>query len=293
MRVLLGIDPLMEPQGLADWVRCFGFGNAVEEWMSVVPSQTRAVWSLEPLFGAEAAARAEERLATHQEHRLQEAVAAQESAPKTRVRIGHPTTELLNRADETHTELIAIQASNKSALSALLLGSVARGVVEAATQSVLLTRGAAPTTPLRLLVATDHSDYAEKALAQLAGWAPKGIGQLTLLHVLPPAPLADIDKLAQEIANVAYDRPVRTPAEATAKAAQLLGAALSLSPDAVASKTATGAVAAALETALEETGADLLVLGAKGQTHLKRLALGSVSFHAAMASAKSVLILRV
>lgn len=292
MRVLLGVDQAERVEELAGWIEQFQFGELVQEWMSVVPSQVKTVWSLEPLFAAEAAARSADKLAGQREHQLQEAASSRGEAVRVRVRIGHPVTELLNRADETQADLITTLASDKTTLTAFFLGSVARGVVEGASQSVLLTRGSAPARPLKLLVASDHSEYAEKALATLIGWAPKGIGQLTLLHVRPPAFKADMEQLAQEIAREAYGRAIRKPEEVTAAAAQALGAALNLPAASVTSRTASGSVSAAIEAALEETGADLLVLGARGHSLLERLTLGSVSFRAVISCPKSVLVLR-
>lgn len=289
MQVLIGVDQSESAVEVAEWVEALGLSAVATEWMHVVPAQTGTVWALDPLLAASSSERLQERAASAMEQALRE-----KSGPTpVRVRIGHPLTELLNRADETKTELIAVRSSNKGPLSAFLLGSIARGLVEGAHQSVLLTHGSAPQGKLRVVVATDHSEYLESALAQLAAWHPTGIGHLTLLHVLPPAYKAQLDQLAQEVAHEAYGRPIRTPEEVTQAAASALGTALGLPETAVHSRVEQGAVPAAIERVLDETDADLLILGAKGHSFLERLTLGSVSFRTVTTCPKSVLVLRV
>jgi nucleotide-binding universal stress UspA family protein len=288
MRVLVSVDQVEGAREVSGWVEKLGFKEKTEEWVHIVPSQKGTVWALDPFLAVGESERLQEQAAQKMEQLLKE----QSGSASVRVRIGNPATELLNRADETRTDILAARGSNKSGLQAFLLGSVARALVEGASQSVLLTRGPAPQAPLRVVVATDHSEYMEKALALLVGWAPQGIGQLTLLHVLPPALKADMNQLAQEIAHETYGRPIRTPEEVTMAAAKALGASLGIAADAVNSRVAQGSVSEAIEAVLEETGADLLVLGAKGHTLLERLALGSVSFRAVTTCPKSLLVLR-
>ena len=289
MHVLIGVDRLEGATEVSEWVESLGFEERTEEWMHVVPIQAGAVWALDPFLAAGESARLQEVVASKMEHALKE----KSGAAPVRVRIGNPIAELLNRADGPHTDLIAVRASNKNPLSAFLLGSVARALVEGASQSVLLTRGSAPQGPLRVVIATDHSEYMDKALEKLVSWAPQGIGRLTLLHVLPPAYKASMDQLAQEVAHEAYGRPITTPEEVTEAAARALGAKLGLPAEAIHSQVVSGSVLEAIEATLDASDADLLILGAKGHSFLERLTLGSTSFRAVTTCPKSVLVLRV
>lgn len=292
MHVLVGVDESESVGEISGWVESLRFANLTQEWMHVVPSQASTVWSLDPIVGANRTDQLEERLAGRMQRSLTERAEPHGETVKVRVRIGNQARELLNRADETRAELIAVRGSNKGGIAAFFIGSVARALVEGAEQSVLLTRGPVPQEPLKVLVATDHSEYMEKALARLSRWAPQGIGRLTLLHVLPPAYRAATDHLAQEIAHEVYGRPIQEVEEVTAKAATVLGQSLGLTDEAIDSRIARGSISEAIDTALAETGADLLILGAKGQTLLERLTLGSVSFRAVTTCHKSVLVLR-
>ena len=288
MHVLIGVDQLEGATEVSEWVESLGFEGRTEEWMHIVPLQMGSVWALDPFLAAGESARLQELAASKMEHALKD----KSGAAPVRVRIGNPSAELLNRADGPHTDLIAVRGSNKNSLSTFLLGSVARALVEGASQSVLLTRGSAPQGSLRVVVATDHSEYMDKALEKLVSWAPQGIGWLTLLHVLPPAYKAETDKLAQEMAHEAYGRPITTPEEVTETAAKALGEKLGLPAEAIHSVVAHGPVSQAIETTLDASDADLLILGAKGHSFLERLTLGSTSFRAVTTCRKSVLVLR-
>ncbi len=288
MRVLIGVDQAEGASEVAGWVRRFRVKDLAEEWMHVVPQQSGVTWALDPFLAADQTERLQEKTARQMERDLKE----RSGSASVRVKIGNPVRELLNRADETHTDLLAVRGSDKNSLAAFFLGSVARALVEGASQSVLLTRGAAPQRPLRVVVATDHSEYMDKALEKLTAGAPQGIGHLTVLHVLPAPYKADMDQLAQEIAHEAYGRPVRTPEEVTGAAAKALGEKLGLPAEAIHSVVAHGSISDAIETTLSVADADLLILGAKGHTLFERLTLGSVSFRAVTTCPKSVLVLR-
>lgn len=289
MRVLIGVDQLEGAEEVSGWVHSLRVSSLTEEWVHIVPQDSGVTWALDPFLAADQTERLQERTAHHMERDLKE----RSGSATVRVKIGTPTTEILNRADETSTDLLAVRGSNKNTLSAFFLGSVARALVEGASQSVLLTQGSAPQGPLRVVVAMDHSEYVEKALEKLVSWAPQGIGHLTVLYVLPAPYKADMDQLAQEIAHEAYGRPVRTPEEVTEAAAKALGVKLGLPMEAIHSVVAHGSVAQAIETTLDASDADLLILGAKGHSFLERLTLGSTSFHAVTTCPKSVLVLRV
>jgi nucleotide-binding universal stress UspA family protein len=288
MRVLIGVEQSEGAQEVSEWAHAFGFPSLVEEWMHVVPSQGAGVWALDPFLAANQSERLQEQAAS----KIEQALLEKSQGVSVRVRIGNPARELLHRADTTPTELVAVRGSNKNLLSEFLLGSVARALVEGASQSVLLTRGSAPQGKLRVVVATDHSEYMERALEKLVAWAPQGVGRLTLLHVLPAPYKAEMDQFAQEIAHEAYGRPIRTPEEVSDAAAKALGAKLGLPAEAIHSVVAHGSVSQAIETTLDASDADLLILGAKGHSFLERLTLGSVSFRAVTTCRKSILVLR-
>lgn len=274
MRVLVGVDPVRptEPEA-AQWVTGLLGEEVPMEWFHVVPLPNMGLWAIEPMVAADMAERMAEQLASHAECALRRL--APESV-SVRVRVGNPMVEILGRADDLAAELVAVEATQKSPMKAAWLGSVARALVDGAQQSVLVTRGSVPRHPLRVVVATDHSPYASRALSALVALQPKGIGQLTVVYAFP------------ESGDPAGQAHARTEA-----VAQELGEALGLAPEQWHGRVESGVPFDVIEATLADTDADLLILGARGHGAWERLTLGSISHRAAHSGSRSTLILRV
>ncbi len=207
------------------------------------------------------------------------------------IRRGDPARELMTYADEADADLIAIHSEAKGTYGDLFFGSVAKGLVQAADQSLLVAKGeSAADGPLQVVFATDHSEYAARSLDLLLSWAPKGWGKVwvvtanetapavaaLLVHDLPhlvdEAPIWIREKL-EELNRKTVDRFVRAgiPAE---------GVVIDAHPN------------DAMRTVMMDTGADLLAMGAQGHGFLARLRMGSKSFHQVVSEKYSVLVLR-
>lgn len=222
---------------------------------------------------------------------LSRALAAIGNGCQSEVRRGDPSIELMDAADEQQADLIAIQSESKGTYGDLFFGSVAKGLVQAADQSLLISKGEiAPEGPLTVVFATDHSAYADHALGLLLAWAPKGIGKVyvltanetapsvaaLLVHDLPhlkdEAPIWIREKL-EELNRQTVERIERAGIEAE-------GVVIDAHPN------------DAMKTVMKDTGADLLVLGAQGHGFLARLRMGSKSFHQVVSETYPVLVLR-
>ncbi|MFM7188710.1 MAG: universal stress protein, partial [Armatimonadota bacterium] len=94
---------------------------------------------------------------------------------------GSPTYEILHFADEHATNLISLSASNNSTIETLLTGSVARNVTNNAHQSVLVARPPKRSGEIRIVLGTDHSDYANRCIEQFIGWSPRGIDSIEVV----------------------------------------------------------------------------------------------------------------
>lgn len=202
-----------------------------------------------------------------------------------------PTTPMLAEHAETMgADLIAVAASRKGALGSLFLGSVTRGLAAGAKQSVLVAKGDIPPSgPLRLVFATDHSDYANRCLDRFLTWHPKGVASVTvvtaydlgeheasLLHL-------NIPELGRQAEEAVVDHLREQCLEDVAKLSQR-GYIADY-------KLAHGDTNDVIRTAMKE--ADVLVLGAQGHGFMDRLFLGSVSFHQVAAEEYPVLVIRV
>ena len=112
MRVLVGVEDSSGAEEVSGWVNNFGFRDVTQEWMHVVPSQASTVWALDPFLAAGQSEQLQEQAA----NKIETALRQHSGDIPVRVRIGNQATELLNRADETKTDLIAVRGSNKGGL---------------------------------------------------------------------------------------------------------------------------------------------------------------------------------
>lgn len=155
-----------------------------------------------------------------------------------------------------------------------------------------------------ILVATDGSDHAMRAVTLAADIAEKYEAKLILLHVLPQGPLpatlrhmAEVEHLAESrlagsllVADELGRAPLPQRISAAAPEAQEVYRAIGEKILAAAEVTAKEKQAAQLETLIadgdpakeilaqaERTGANLIVMGSRGVSDLKGLLMGSVS----------------
>ena len=183
-------------------------------------------------------------------------------------------------------DLIVMGTHGRTGVSRFLLGSVAEKVVRHAPCSVLVARPHGEPVPFRhLLVPVDFSDCSRHALDQASDIATRTGARVTLLHVLelpagyrgqPPADyLQDIDQRAttqlDEWAEL-VEQKTRNQVERIVR---------------------TGVPAAqALALAAEDRSIDLVVVGSRGRTGMKRLVLGSVAEKLVRHSGLPVLVAR-
>jgi len=215
---------------------------------------------------------------------------------------GNAAVALMDRADLTHADLIAVNGARRfTRMDALLTGSVARDIVVGAHQSVLIARDRAheaggsedtPTTPVRAVLATDHSPYANRCVELLGRLAPAGIGHLTVLSAYPDYQIQAFRSVVGEMAVDPAEAIRDHLCERNTTVIDLLSHHLAPGT-AFTSQVTPEPVQTAIAHAMAAAEADLLILGAKGHGFAERLLLGSVSFrHAVVHAPYSVLILR-
>jgi nucleotide-binding universal stress UspA family protein len=205
------------------------------------------------------------------------------------VREGAPAEELLKVADSTGSDLICATATHQGALSCFTLGSVCRALAIGAKQSILIARGNPnPTGPIKAVFATDHSPYAKRTAERLLKMAPCGLGDVTVLSVLPPdnfypiSPEAAEAMLDQERVELA---DVQAKSENLARTFEIFGA----TSRAVVRR---GFAIEEIAITMAQTKADLLIVGAQGHGFFDRVLLGSVSLHEVVSESYPVLVLR-
>ncbi len=181
-------------------------------------------------------------------------------AVTTEVLTGRPADVIEDAATAMAPDLLVMGSRGHGRLRSALLGSVSLGIVQGAPCPVLVARR----IPVeRVLLATDGSDaalVAERVLGS-AGLAPDRV------EVVAVAELAD-----------GSDRTAT--AEIAAHARQLAEAAvarLEATGRAVSAWSAVGDPADAIVERARLTGADLVVMGRQGRSHVGRSQLGAVA----------------
>jgi nucleotide-binding universal stress UspA family protein len=224
---------------------------------------------------------------------IDEAEAALQTKAKVETKMipGDPLRNLLDVADAEAVDLIAVGTQKKSSLQAMLMGSVTRGLLTASTHSFLAAKEClSKEGPLTAVFATDHSDYADRAVELLAKLAPKGIGRLVVLAV--------IDAKAQKAFKTFHSDPELTTnvdmwaedrlEHENRNVCSKLELCIPVSDE----RVEHGDVNQTIRRTMEAEKADLLILGAQGHGFMERLRSGSVSFHQVVAENYPVLVLR-
>lgn len=216
--------------------------------------------------------------------------------PKLRViaNWGPVDEKLIELAKAEAADLIVLGTNQRRGLSRFWLGSVSRGVLHHAPTNVVCVPAADEPKPAeegipayrRVLVPTDFSKQGNRAITFAYGAAPRG-GEVCLVHVIPPTggfrPEAE-DK----------DGP-------KAKRKQELKARLeALIPEEARSREIRSRVEivehqhpdAAISQAAERFAADLICIGSRGRSGLKRKLLGSVTENVMRRSRRPVLVIR-
>ena len=204
---------------------------------------------------------------------------------------GETVALMLDYADTRECDLVAVGSNRKDAFNSLFFGSVGKGIVAGATQSVLVVKQPVDSEQgLTAVVATDHSEYADRCMNRFMEFGVDGVEKAVVVSAFGiKKRMAD---RYQEILEGASDLEmdvVRNNVEirTTALCHQLEGQI-----DHVSGKVVEGAPKDVIAGAVQSSGADLVVMGAQGSGFLKRLTLGSVSFHQVVGTEHNVLIVR-
>lgn len=205
--------------------------------------------------------------------------------------IGPRTKTLIGLADDRGVDLIAVQSQRKSSMGNLFLGSVSRGLVIGAHQSIFISKlDVVSERPIRAVFATDHSAYANRALQKLLEFAPVGIKSI---HVVAAFATGDVDQIARlfEIAGVGDNAQDQIARDLEKRNEHLVGQLKNSGYDAT-HAVVLGSAQSAIQEVMSATQASLLIMGAQGHGFMHRLFVGSNSLHHAVSEPYSLLLLR-
>lgn len=187
-----------------------------------------------------------------------------------------PAPEILAYARDHEIDLIVLGTHGRRGMRRFLLGSVAEEVVRTAACSVLTVHGEDDSSPAafeRILVAYDFSGDADRALATARNLAARYGGTIDLIHVIAPpmdpdvyVPLHDPQR---SFSYVELEDEVRARLEERFAGAD--------QPVPITIHVRAGHPAEEIVELAEAIEADLVAVGCRGRTGLKRFFLGSVS----------------
>ncbi|RYG43009.1 hypothetical protein EON79_17815 [bacterium] len=209
-----------------------------------------------------------------------------EDDSKTIYAIGTSSGRLMDLADEENADLVAIGSRRQNSMESFFLGSVGRALAIAAHQSFLVARGKVDASgPVRAVFATDHSEYADRCFEKLLEMGAQGLGHVTVMTATEPAMGITYSGgvIPDGVASIQEGHMERGARLVARLAERGIQADFRLVPS---------AAETALRATMDETGSDLLILGARGHGLLERLLIGSLALHAVVAEPYSVLILR-
>ena len=201
-----------------------------------------------------------------------------------------PTRGILDAAARFRADVTVVGWRGHGAVRRLLMGSVSRGVVRGSTCAVLVVPRAQRVRTI--VVGFDGSPTAKRALALVGRLAAPQDGRVTLVHAaeLMPIPSGFVPGAAAVAREVRRQNTLRarTATRALARAAAGL-TRRGWHPSTV---VRHGEPLRELLGALAASRAQLLVVGARGTSGVRRLLLGSVAEGALSRSPVAVLVVR-
>jgi len=294
MRIVVGVDAEGAYEGALAWVQSLQFGQPEVILASVVEPPRSPLLGVIAPFSEEAYLHSvQAQTQTLQAHltTVQQHLQAHGIAAETALLHGQASAKLLELADAQDADLIALGATRKGALQALLVGSVARAALTHARQSLLIAHTSPPAEKsLHAVLATDHSEYNYRCLERLVQFAPQGIRRIAITTAfdLDEETLQSITRTAPAVQESGVEWIIEHLHERNQQVCERLRP-LNAACESV---VVEGLPIPAIREAMRETESQLLILGAKGHSLLERLSLGSVSYHFAIGEAVNLLILR-
>lgn len=214
---------------------------------------------------------------------------------------GMPAPEILTAVEQRQIDLVALGTKGLSGMKRFLLGSVSEWVLHDVLCSVLVVRGrprwAAATSSrgMHVLLAMDGSSDSLNAVAFLKTLQLPNSSRLTILHVVEkPTALSTLARVSTHMDTTTFAEDCsRTGRQAGAQLLEDTQRNLMQEGFEVETKLTEGHAADEILKAAHNVQADLIVVGSKGVTGLRRLMmLGGVSHKVVQHARCSVLVVR-
>lgn len=201
---------------------------------------------------------------------------------------GAISNELVRCGREFKADLLVIGSSDKGAVEGIMIGSVGRKLLVASECSFLIVKSSVTSKHLKVVVATDHSAYANQSFLQLLGFPPAPFDEVIVSSVICNRSLRQMERMKRS----GEMDPELSPEINVQRKNQELAEKLAPIGGLFRTQVLHGDVPDALEEMMKAERADLLIIAAQGHGFIERLFIGSTSMKLALAQKKSVLILR-
>lgn len=208
------------------------------------------------------------------------------------IKTGDPARCLIEAAHEESAELIAVGSAQKGHWGSLFYGSIAKSLTATANSSLLIAKSP-PTSDdgLKAVLATDHSHYCNQCINRFFEFQIKGVRHVTVLTSLNPKDAHRIGEVLHEgeVEAMDFEHIFTATKSANEELCDRLNAQ-GIECDSIVSKEHPQD---AIASAMKNTSADLLILGAQGHGAWDRFRMGSLSNFQVVATPHNILIMRV
>jgi nucleotide-binding universal stress UspA family protein len=202
-----------------------------------------------------------------------------------------PATAVVEEARDWPADLIVMGSRGHGQIASMVLGSVSAEVVDHAPCPVLVARR--PTFG-RAILGHDGSACARHAETVIAEWPIFAGVAIEVVSIAPGGPpwAAGLAQTMYAGSMDAYVDSAKATITADSELAEAAARRLRLANRQATSSVSEGAPATELIRLAEERAADVIVIGTRGQTGLRRLLVGSVARNVMQHAHCSVLIVR-
>ena len=207
------------------------------------------------------------------------------------LQLGTAAAALLHYAKDHASDLIAVTSARKGAFGSLFFGSVSRSLALSAHCPVLVAKGTIhPRGKLIGVFATDHSVFATRSINRFLEMKPKGFEHVII------ATAYDVDDESARLlhANLAHHGGMVEEwiEEQMNGLGQPLVERFREAGISAEYRAIQGHPNDVLRRLMEQSGADVLMMGAQGHSFMEHLVIGSISMHQVVAEAYPVLLMR-
>lgn len=237
--------------------------------------------------------KANEAVADELLERIRKALAPRWRDVGTWIKYGTPSAEIVEAAEAMGADLVVLGAKGLSGIKRFLLGSVAQKVVRYAPCSVLVVKRR-PEILRKILVTLDRSAYASTVVSLLEELPWPRRTEITLLSVVERRRYfaAGVSLNARVELKKTLDELYRTEREALERVQVKAANRLQQKVQKVEMEIRGGHPSEEILRVAQAGGFDLVVVGSKGLTGVKRFLLGSVSQKIVKYAPCSVLVVR-